>query len=89
MNKNKEREELERLIHHTGVVLASYHCYLWQGIHLYPLKDKRHIRGIQRLAEAQYFLECYDMEPEKYSVEQRKGVKEIEKRLYRWNNERE
>ena len=88
LNKNKERDELKNLIRHTGVVLADYHCYLWQGIHLYPLEDKRHIRGIQRLTEAQYYLECYDIAPETYSVEHRKGVKEIEKRLYRWNHER-
>lgn len=89
LQAKREREELEELTRHTGRILAEYHCYLWQGIYLYPLEDKRHIRGIQRLTEAQYYLECYDMEPENYSVEQRKGVKEIEKRLYRWNNERE
>lgn len=89
LQQNKERADIEKLIHRTGVVLADYHCYLWQGIHLYPLEDKRHIRGLQRITDAQYFLECYDAEPERYSIENRKGVKAIEKRLYRWNHENE
>jgi hypothetical protein len=88
LQAKREREELEELTRRTGRILSEYHCYLWQGVNLYHTSDKRHIRGLQRLTEAQYYLECYDSEPEKYSVEQRKGVKEIEKRLYRWNNER-
>ena len=88
LQAKREREELEELTRRTGSILAEYHCYLWQGIHLYHISDIRHIRGIQRLTEAQYYLECYDIAPETYSVEHRKGVKEIEKRLYRWNHER-
>lgn len=83
----RKQKELEALIQHTGSVLASYHCYLWQGVHLYPFEDKRHIRGLQRLTEAQYFLECYDDNPEEYSKECRKQVANIERRLHQWHIE--
>ena len=87
--EKKEREQIEKLIAHTGAVLADYHCYLWQGVHLYPITDKRHVRGLQRLTEAQYYLECYDSNPREYSLKNRKGVATIEKRLHRWNHENE
>ena len=56
----KRQKEIENLIQHTGLVLASYHCYLWQGIHLYPFEHKRHIRGLQELTICQYYLDYYD-----------------------------
>lgn len=58
--KKKQEQEQEAYIHHAGLVLASYHCYLWQGIHLYPFEHKRHIRGLQELTVCQYYLDCYD-----------------------------
>ena len=58
--KKKQDQEQEAYIHHAGLVLASYHCYLWQGIHLYPFEHKRHIRGLQELTVCQYYLDCYD-----------------------------
>ena len=85
----KKRKELEELIIHTGSVLAIYHRYLWQGVHFYPFNDKRHIRGLQRLTEAQYFLECYDNDPKEYSVTSRKQVEMIEARLHQWHHEDE
>lgn len=59
INKRNE-EKQESYIHHVGLVLASYHCYLWQGIHLYPYEHERHIRGLQELTVCQYYLDCYD-----------------------------
>ena len=59
INKKKE-EEQEKYIHRVGLVLASYHCYLWQGIHLYPYGHERHIKGLQELTVCQYYLDCYD-----------------------------
>lgn len=58
VNKRKE-EEQEAYIHHAGLVLASYHFYLWQGIHLYPFEHKRHIKGLQELTVCQFYLDCY------------------------------
>ena len=83
----KRREELERLIQRTGFVLASYHCYLWQGKQFYHYNHIRHIRALQRLTEAQYFLECYDENPEEYSKQCRKQVNTIERRLFEWHLE--
>jgi DNA primase len=83
----KKQKELEELIQHTGSVLADYHRYLWQGIQFYPFEHKRHIRGLQRLTEAQYYLKCYDSNPEEYSKQCRKQVGTIERRLYQWHNE--
>ena len=85
----KKQKEIEDLIHHAGLVLASYHCYLWQGLHLYPYGHIRHIRALQRLTEAQYYLECYDNNQKEYSIAFRKQVDNIERRLHQWHNENE
>ena len=83
----KRQKEIENLIQHTGLVLASYHCYLWQGKQLYPYEHIRHIRALQELTQAQYYLDCYDENPRKYSIAFRKQVDKIERRLYQWHNE--
>ena len=57
---NRREQEQQEYIQHVGLILASYHCYLWQGIHLYPFEHKRHIRGLQELTICQYYLDCYD-----------------------------
>ena len=83
----KRQKEIENLIQHTGLVLASYHCYLWQGKQLYPYGHIRHIRALQELTQAQYYLECYDNSPEEYSLKFRKQVEQIERRVHQWHNE--
>ena len=83
----KRQKEIEDLIHHTGLVLASYHCYLWQGKQLYPYEHIRHIRALQELTQATYYLECYDDNPREYSIAFRKQVGIIERRLHQWHNE--
>ena len=83
----KRQKEIENLIQHTGLVLASYHCYLWQGKQLYPYGHIRHIRALQELTQAQYYLDCYDSNPEDYSLKFRKQVEQIERRLHQWHNE--
>lgn len=85
----KRQKEIENLIQHTGLVLASYHCYLWQGKQLYPYGHIRHIRALQELTQAQYYLDCYDSNPEDYSLKFRKQVELIERRLHQWHNENE
>ena len=85
----KRQKEIENLIQHTGLVLASYHCYLWQGLQLYPYGHIRHIRALQELTQAQYYLECYDNSPEEYSLKFRKQVEHIERRVHQWHNENE
>lgn len=83
----KRQKEIENLIQHTGLVLASYHCYLWQGLQLYPYGHIRHIRALQELTQAQYYLDCYDSNPENYSLKFRKQVEHIERRVHQWHNE--
>ena len=85
----KRQQEEERLIQHTGNVLADYHRYLWQGIHLYPYGHIRHIRALQELTQATYYLDCYDENPREYSIAFRKQVEHIERRLHQWHNENE
>ena len=85
----KRQKEIENLIQHTGLVLASYHCYLWQGKQLYPYEHIRHIRALQELTQAQYYLDCYDSNPEDYSLKFRKQVEHIERRVHQWHNENE
>ena len=83
----KRQKEIENLIQHTGLILASYHCYLWQGLQLYPYGHIRHIRALQELTQAQYYLECYDDNPKEFSIAFRKQVGIIERRLHQWHNE--
>ena len=83
----KRQKEIENLIQHTGLVLASYHCYLWQGIQLYPYGHIRHIRALQELTQATYYLDCYDDNPKEFSIAFRKQVDKIERRLHQWHNE--
>ena len=85
----KRQREEEELIQHIGNVLASYHCYLWQGLQLYPYGHIRHIRALQELTQAQYYLDCYDENPREYSIAFRKQVEHIERRLHQWHNENE
>ena len=83
----KRQQEIEHLIRHTGRILSDYHCYLWQGKQLYPYEHIRHIRALQELTQAQYYLECYDSNPKEFSIAFRKQVDKIERRLYQWHNE--
>ena len=83
----KRQKEIENLIQHTGNVLADYHRYLWQGIHLYPYGHIRHIRALQELTQATYYLECYDSNPKEFSIAFRKQVDKVERRLHQWHNE--
>ena len=85
----KRQREEEELIYRTGCVLADYHCYLWQGKQLYPYGHIRHIRALQELTQAQYYLDCYDENPREYSIAFRKQVEHIERRLHQWHNENE
>ena len=83
----KRQREEEELIQHIGNVLADYHRYLWQGLQLYPYDHKRHIRALQELTQATYYLECYDENPRAFSMAFRKQVDKIERRLHHWHNE--
>ena len=85
----KRQKEIENLIQHTGNVLADYHRYLWKGIHLYHYGHIRHIRALQELTQATYYLECYDDNPKEFSIAFRKQVETIERRLHQWHNENE
>ena len=83
----KRQREEEELIYRTGCVLADYHGYLWQGKQLYPYDHKRHIRALQELTQATYYLECYDSNAKEFSIAFRKQVDKIERRLHQWHNE--
>ena len=83
----KRQREEEELIQHIGNVLADYHRYLWQGLQLYPYGHKRHIRALQEITQAQYYLDCYDENQRAFSIAFRKQVDKIERRLHQWHNE--
>ena len=83
----KRQREEEELIYRTGCVLADYHRYLWQGKQLYPYEHIRHIRALQEITQATYYLECYDSNPKEFSIAFRKQVDKIERRLHQWHNE--
>lgn len=56
----KAEHEKAEYIKRVGLILASYHCYLWQGIQMYPLEHERHIKGLQELTVCQYYLDVYE-----------------------------
>ena len=85
----KRQKEIENLIQHTGLVLASYHCYLWQGLQLYPYGHIRHIRALQELTQAQYYIDCYYDNPSENNIAFRKQVEQIKRRFHQWHNENE
>ncbi len=89
LQKKKDRENLEKLIRHTGLILASYHAYLWQGKQLHNDDKKRRERSCMHLSQAEYMLETYDKDPEKFSRKNMREVRRIEARLSSWNNERQ
>ena len=76
--------ERERYIHHVGLVLADFHRFLWQGIHLYPITDKRHIRGLQELTTCQYYIDCYDNDAESFCSEYKVVIKAYESELFEY-----
>lgn len=79
--KKKNEEEKEAYIHHAGLVLAEYHCYLWQGIQLYPYWHERHIRGLQELTVCQYYLDCYNTDAVQFVKIYMEVIKEYEREL--------
>ena len=84
--KEKEQEQ-EDYLNHVALVLADMHCYLWQGIHLYPIADERHIKGLQELATCEYYLDEYDRNPIEF-VQKGKGViKKYERELQSYKDQ--
>lgn len=89
LQEKRKRENLEKLIRRTGLVLASYHAYLWQGKQLYIHDKERRERAFMYLSQAEYMLEEYDKDPEQYSRKNMREVRRIEARLSEWHNERQ
>lgn len=80
----REREaELERLIHHTGVILAHYHRYLWQGMGQ-PFGSAQNTRALHWFEYAKYINDCYDESPREFTLNNGEQVKQIEKQLLEW-----
>ena len=86
INKKNEKEQ-EEYIHRVGIVLASYHCYLWQGIQLYPYEHERHIKGLQELTTCQYFLDCYEENPLEFCKYYKGVIDRYEAELNRANQQ--
>ena len=83
----KNEKEQEEYIHRVGLVLASYHCYLWQGIQLYPYEHERHIKGLQELTTCQYFLDCYEENPLEFCKYYKGVIDRYEAELNRTNQQ--
>ena len=83
----KRQKEIENLIQHTGLVLASYHCYLWHGVQFYPYGHERHTKGLQELTVCQFYLDCYDEDGLQFCKYYKGQVEHIERRLHQWHNE--
>ena len=82
----KNEQEQKEYIHHVGLVLADMHRFLYQGIHLYPFEDKRHIRGLQELTTCEYWLECYENNPIDFCINCGKVVEQYERELRQYRD---
>ena len=80
----KKEEEQGKEIQRVGFVLADFHRFLWQSIHLYPFNDKRHIWALQELTTCEYFLDCYDENPEEFCKYNMGVVRRYEQELSRF-----
>lgn len=80
----KEEEEQGKEIQRVGFVLADFHRLLWQSIHLYHFEDKRHIWALQELTTCEYFLDCYDENPEEFCKYNMGVVRRYEQELSRF-----
>ena len=80
-HNNRREQEQQEYIQHVGLVLASYHCYLWQGIHLYPYGHERHIKGLQELTVCQYYLDYYDYDAVQFCKNNKGVIDEYERQL--------
>ena len=77
----KNEQEQEAYIHHVGLILADMHRFLWQGIHLYPITDKRHIRGLQEITICQYWIDCYEDNSKEFCRECKGVIDRYEREL--------
>ena len=82
LNKSKEKEQQE-YIKRVGYLLDDMHRFWWQGIELYPYGDERHTEGLQELTTCEYYLECYNENPEQFCEEYGEVIKRYEERLNR------
>ena len=80
----KEEAEHEKEIQRVGFVLADFHRFLWQSIHLYHFNDKRHIWALQELTTCEYFLDCYDENPAEFCKYNMGVVRRYEQELSRF-----
>ena len=87
-DRRKEAEQ-EAYIRHVGLVLADIHRLLWQGIHLYPYEDERHIWGLQELTTCEYYIDCYDENPKRFVSECGKAVERYERELVEYRRKYE
>lgn len=78
----RQAQEREEYIRHVGIVLADMHRFLWQGIHLYPYDNERHIRGLQELTVCQYWLDCYDYDALQFCINCKGVIERYERELY-------
>ena len=77
----KNEQEQEAYIHHVGLLLADIHRFMWQGIHLYPITDKRHIWALQELTTCEYFIECYENDAKEFCRECKGVIDRYEREL--------
>ena len=86
MNQRQEQER-DNYKDYVGSILADMHRLLWQGIHLYPYEDERHILGLQELTVCEYYIECYDMNADEFCVSNRGVIERYERLLNKWDKQ--
>lgn len=72
-----EREEIEQLIKRTGDILADCHRVL----HFWQFEEPGSMKyqfSAMELPTIKYYLECYDEEPKKFSLEMKEEVERVE-----------
>lgn len=79
-HKREEQEQADEIMR-VGFVLADFHRFLWQGIQIYPLENKRHLRALQELTTCEYFIDCYDENPAEFCRLYMGVIRKYEKEL--------
>ena len=85
--RQRQEQDKEAHINEVGLLLADIHRFLWQGIHLYPFENERHIIGLQELTICEYYLQCYEENAELFCILNKGVIDRYERMLDKWHKQ--
>lgn len=82
-----QEQNKEAYINEVGLLLADVHRLLWQGVNFYPYESERHIIGAQELTICEYYLQCYEENPEEFCLLNVEVINKYERMFDKWNKQ--